>query len=276
MRLLLDAGDGVSAGLLAKARKIDTVAVTHPDRDHLTGLFQLLQLNARAGLPRIAYPKDSGSFPAIEQFCQAFDPHVNAATWLPVAPGVDVPMSGGLALRVVPSSHIDRPGQVKSVGYQVVRRVRMLKPEYHGRTQPEMATLSAELGPDSLTEIHEQIELSYSGDTGVGSPEPWLGSRLLIHESTFLRHEDAGEREDRNQHSVLPDVVRMANDAQIRGLILSHFSSRYRPDEVLEAVRAECEATSPLFPVYVIPPGAIVRDLLAQSPVWPGRIDKRS
>jgi ribonuclease BN (tRNA processing enzyme) len=57
LRLLLDAGDGVSAALLQKSRKVDWVAVTHPDRDHIHGLFQLLQLNARDDKPQIHYPR---------------------------------------------------------------------------------------------------------------------------------------------------------------------------------------------------------------------------
>ena len=39
LNLLFDAGDGLTAGLLSKARKIKHVFVTHPDRDHINGLF---------------------------------------------------------------------------------------------------------------------------------------------------------------------------------------------------------------------------------------------
>ena len=56
--LLFDAGDGVAAGLLQKSRKIKHVFISHADRDHLTGLMQLNQLNSRAGFPKIYYPKD--------------------------------------------------------------------------------------------------------------------------------------------------------------------------------------------------------------------------
>ena len=64
--LLLDAGDGVTSSLLQKARKIENVFISHADRDHLTGLLQLNQLNAREGFPKIFYPFNCGSFPAIE------------------------------------------------------------------------------------------------------------------------------------------------------------------------------------------------------------------
>jgi len=35
LNLLIDAGDGVSMGLLQKSRKVKHVFITHPDRDHL-------------------------------------------------------------------------------------------------------------------------------------------------------------------------------------------------------------------------------------------------
>ena len=37
--LLFDAGDGVSAHLLQKARKIKHAFISHADRDHISGLI---------------------------------------------------------------------------------------------------------------------------------------------------------------------------------------------------------------------------------------------
>lgn len=54
--LLFDAGDGVMAHLLQKSRKIKQVFISHADRDHLNGLPQFYQLNAREGFPKIYYP----------------------------------------------------------------------------------------------------------------------------------------------------------------------------------------------------------------------------
>ena len=74
--ILFDAGDGVSASLMGKGGKIKHIFISHADRDHITGLLQVHQLNARPGKPLIAYPKDSGSFPAMAGFMDKFDPHV--------------------------------------------------------------------------------------------------------------------------------------------------------------------------------------------------------
>ncbi len=76
--VLFDCGDGVASGLLQKARKIKHVFISHADRDHLAGLLQFNQLNARPGL-KIYFPKDCGSFPALAEFSKHFDPHTEGS-----------------------------------------------------------------------------------------------------------------------------------------------------------------------------------------------------
>src|ERR1700754_3773644 len=74
--VLFDAGDGIISALLQKSRKVDHVFISHADRDHLTGLLQFNQLNARPGFPVMHYPKDAGSFPVLEEFSKRFDQQV--------------------------------------------------------------------------------------------------------------------------------------------------------------------------------------------------------
>ncbi len=88
--ILFDAGDGVTSALLQKSRKINHVFISHADRDHLTGLLQLNQLNARDGFPIIHFPKNSGSFPALETFVKKFDAYANGSVWKPVAPAEEI------------------------------------------------------------------------------------------------------------------------------------------------------------------------------------------
>ena len=56
--------------------KINQVFISHADRDHLTGLLQFNQLNARPGFPVIHYPRDSGSFSSLAKFSRQFDQQV--------------------------------------------------------------------------------------------------------------------------------------------------------------------------------------------------------
>jgi ribonuclease Z len=270
-RLLLDAGDGVCAGLLQKTRKIHTVAVTHSDRDHLAGLHQILQLNARDGLPRILYPADCSSFPSLAAFCERFDPHTEGKPrWTALRPGDVVNLVQDYKLKTATSFYFTgAAGKTKSVSYFVVRETRKLKPEYVGFPQAELDRLRQQLGVEQLTQVTEEPVLAYSGDTIVGSPDTWRGYKILIHEATHLSHAEAGDqRGRRNQHSVLPDVLRMAQQAGPKVLILTHFSPRYRVAEVLDAVQQQCRSLGVGFPVHVVPPGEIVRDVLNTEPVW--------
>jgi len=270
--LLFDAGDGVCAGLLQKSRKVRSVAVTHPDRDHVTGILQLQQLNAQNGVPEIFYPADSGSFPALAEFCRNFDPgRGDQITWSPVRPGDDRQLTGDFRLKVIANDHFnDKPGQVKSVSYLVTRQTRKIKAEFVRLAETEIAELSRKHGSDYLTKAVEERVLGYSGDTNVSNASLWSGCRILIHEATFLKEADAGNRAGRHSHSYLDEVLRMASEAKPQQLILNHFSSRYTPEEIVVAIRREASARQLPFSVFAILPGEIARDILAMPPVWPG------
>jgi ribonuclease Z len=68
------------------------------------------------------------------------------------------------------------------------------------------------------------------------------GADLLIHESTFA-HEDADMAFDR-LHSTCTMAAQVALSAQVKQLILTHFSPRYAPgnpivlEDLLEAARS--------------------------------------
>ena len=187
-RLLLDAGDGVCAGLLGKSRKIDWVAITHADRDHLTGLLQLQQLNAHNGKPQIFYPRDASSFPNFAEFCRRFDPRSGTQiTWTPIEPWQSYPLSNSLKIEALPNNHILSDESVRSVSYRVLREKQKLKEQYRGLTQAEIKALALREDSDPLMETHTDILLSYAGDIGRTTPDQWRGSQILIHEATFLK-----------------------------------------------------------------------------------------
>jgi ribonuclease Z len=274
LRLLFDAGDGVSAHLLGKSRKAQRVALTHADRDHITGLLQLQQLNARPhNRLEVLYPADSRGIGLLAEFCRQLDPWSGPyVDWTPVRPEQDVLLENDLRLRVMRNTHVPSPpGVVKSVSYFLVRHVRKLSPEFRGLAGEEIARLRSERGEEALTFVEERGVLAYAGDTGVTEPDPWRGCTTLVHEATFLRVEDMESGKERDQqHSALPDVLRMVRDASPETLILNHFSSRYSEEEIFEAVRTEARALRLPFPVYVVPPGKFVHDILAAQPVWSG------
>ncbi len=202
--LLFDAGDGLSAGLLQKSRKIKHAFISHADRDHLTGLVQFNQLNARAdGYPKIYYPADSGSFPALKDFLNKFDPHVTNTTWTPISAQEEIPLKGDLYIRSIRNGHILTDENIhKSLSYQLIQKKRKIKPEFKEMSGNEIAKIAKEKGQSFITtELVENI-LGYSGDSPIEDYSRWDNTKILIHEATFLKKE-AGLDESFHKHSLL-------------------------------------------------------------------------
>jgi len=268
--LLFDAGDGLMAGLLQKSRKIKHVFISHADRDHLMGLFQFNQLNAReGGFPIIHYPKDSGSFPAIASFVQKFDPHVPSATWLPLSEGQLIEIKSNVFVEAIKNGHIiANPALTKSLSFHVYEKRRKLKPAFKSASGEEVRQAIAKHGQDYVTDSIQSPIISYSGDTPLESDGRWQNSRILIHEATFLyKNSDDGTESSRNKHSTLEEVIEMVADTQVEKLILSHFSSRYSKEQIDVAILELCQKYKLKIPVYRVLPGEIARDILNQEPI---------
>lgn len=265
--LLLDAGDGLSAGLLQKSRKIKQVLLSHADRDHIMGLFQFNQLNAREDYPRIYYPADSGSFPAMESFSKQFDAQVGGTTWLPVHAGQEILIKDQLFARAIRNGHLPvAPGKSKSLSYQLFEVRQKLKAEFQGLDQEALKMLSQQYGKGYLTERVEVPVLGYSGDSPVEDYTRWDGFPILIHEATFLESRD-DISQDKSKHSWLEEVLKMVAEINVRCLILTHFSSRYAQAEIDEAILRLCKKHKITIPVYRVLPGEIARDILSGEPI---------
>ena len=267
LRLLLDAGDGVAAALGGKGRKAKVVALSHSDRDHVTGLLQLQQLHARHNGLRVLYPADSRGIPLLADFCRRFDPWAGPyVNWERVSPEERVGLDADLSLIPVRNTHVPGNG-VRSLGYKVVRMVRKLKPEYAGTPGAALATMDRE----RTTERVERPLLAFSGDTGPMDADVWAGQPVLIHEATFLRQADVERGPERTQlHSCLDEVLDLARAARPGRLVLTHLSPRYGEEEAQDAVRLAAREMRLDFPVWLVPPGRVVADVFAETAVWDG------
>lgn len=266
--LLFDAGDGVSATLLGKSGKIKQVFISHADRDHLTGLLQFNQLNARGGRPVIHYPKSSGSFPAIKDFTGKFDPHVKAAKWVPIAEDECIKIKDRIYVTSIKNGHIVvEDDQVKSLSFKVLSRTQKLKEEYKTSTPEEIKNLSIKYGRDFITNTEEACILGYSGDTPVEDLTRWDNCKTLIHEATFLNHED-GKKNHANKHSNLEEVLEMVSEINVGQLILGHFSSRYSPEQIDSSIKKIAKELKIQIPIYRVLPGQSVFDILGGEPTF--------
>ncbi|MFT3824015.1 MAG: MBL fold metallo-hydrolase [Chitinophagaceae bacterium] len=267
--LLFDAGEGLTSALLQKSRKVTHVFISHADRDHLTGLLQFNQLNARPGFPVIHFPKDSGSFTAIETFSKKFDPHVSGTVWQPLDDGAIITVKDSIEVQAVRNSHVPAQKEtIKSLSYKVLQVKSKLKKEFTTLSPNEIRTLSLEKGKDFTTEKISTNILSYSGDTPVEGYATWDQSKILIHEATFLGgDEGTAVKTHGNKHSTLEEVMKMVSEIKIEVLILGHFSSRYAPEQIDNRIKELHKKYNLKIPVFRILPGATVFNILQTPPL---------
>ncbi|TWF45285.1 RNAse Z [Chitinophaga polysaccharea] len=267
--ILMDAGDGLTAALLQKSRKINYVFISHADRDHLTGLLQLNQLNARQGFPVICYPRDSKSFPAMEEFSKRFDPHISGTQWRAVAPGEEIWVKDDLVVIPIRNEHVTTdPQTIRSLSYKVMQVKQKVRPELAALPAAELKQIILNRGKENTTMEVRNCLLGYSGDTPVTDLHRWDQSGILIHEATFLASEgDVKTVPHKNKHSKLEEVMEMVSGIQVQQLVLGHFSSRYDAALIDRSIRDLCDKYRINIPVYRLLPGVTVRDILSGKPV---------
>lgn len=262
---LFDCGDGVSAGLLQKGRKVKHIFISHADRDHLAGLLQFNQLNARPKLS-VYFPRDCGSFPVLAEFSARFDSQVGGTRWVPIGPGDEVWLRCDLVVRAVENRHVATVGgEVKSLSYFVEAVSKKLRPEFLGKSGREISRLRKELGEDAVLYESRKKKLVYSGDTPIETDGRYDDAEVLIHEATFLSFDGIDPTDSpRLRHSSLDQVMQMVADSGVETLVLGHFSSRYDEPEIVRAVQIARERYQVKIPIKLVLPGKIARDVLVE------------
>lgn len=273
-RVLFDAGDGVTALLDSRIHKIRLAAITHTHRDHCAGLMQLLNLRGGAGDFVTVYPEASGAGRALASFLTNFDSRsTGKVQWQPIQPGESLAIEPprhflrAFATDHYPSTNPPRP---RSLGYQIVRTVDKVKPEFRDLPQAELDAIRFQHGKEFMVRTLEDVLLSITGDTMPIDPAAFAGSRVLIHECTFLDIREREEMADRGHpHTCLEEVLDIARGAQVGLLGLYHLSRRYEDGFVLAKVRERCAEMKIACPVSVALPGRLYDDLFAHT-VWQG------
>jgi len=211
-----------------------TVCLTHGHLDHAAGLAHHASRRRLTGLPpaRVFAPDeavpDLEAWLAISQRLENVD---YGAHVTPAVPGESVMLRNDLELRFLPGRH-----RVPTVGYLFSEIRHKLAEEFQGLEGPEIAALRQ--SGREVTRREEIPLLAYPGDCGPevfdAAPELFR-ARVLLIECSFVAPEDR-ERAREYAHIHLDDIADRASLFENEAIVLTHFSLRYRPEEILEAL----------------------------------------
>ena len=212
-----------------------TVCLTHGHLDHAAGLAHHASRRLLDGLPpaRVFVPEEaSADFEGWLAFAQRLEKvdyglHVTAAR-----PGATFRLRNDLEMKILPGRH-----RVPTVGYLFSEVKHKLKEKYASLSGGEIAALrtrGVEVAERQVIPL-----LAYPGDCGQGvfdaAPE-LFAARVLLIECSFLLPEDR-DRARAYEHLHLEDFRDRAGLFQNEAIVLTHFSQRYRPAEIREALR---------------------------------------
>lgn len=239
--IMFDPGEGTQRQMLragVAAHDLHRICVTHFHGDHSLGLAGVIQ---RINLDRVPHPV-TAHYPASGQ--HFFDRLRYATAYRETVSLTEAPVSADGPLATAPSYTLDAmklSHPVESYGYRVVepdgRRMLPGLLAERGITGPDVGRIQQEgsLGGvtlDEVSEVRRGQRFAFVMDTRLCDGVHALaeGCDMLVIESTFL-DEDEQLATDHG-HLTAGQAARVAVDAGVRHLVLTHFSQRY-PDPSL-------------------------------------------
>ncbi|MFF5309677.1 ribonuclease Z [Streptomyces massasporeus] len=234
--ILFDPGEGTQRQMLragVAAHDLNRICVTHFHGDHSLGLAGVIQ---RINLDRVPheitahYPRSGQRFFDRLRYATAYRETVGI-TEAPVSADGPLARTGGYTLQARKLSH-----PVESYGYRIVepdgRRMLPERLAAHGVKGPDVGRIQREgsLGGVSLedvSEVRRGQRFAFVMDTRLCDGVYALaeGCDLLVIESTFLDEDE--ELAVEHGHLTAGQAARVARDAGVRHLVLTHFSQRY-------------------------------------------------
>ncbi len=246
--ILFDPGEGTQRQLLragVAAHDLHRICVTHFHGDHSLGLAGVIQ---RINLDRVPHPV-TAHYPASGQ--RFFDRLRYATAYRETVSLTEAPVAADGPLATGPSYTLDAvrlSHPVESYGYRLVepdgRRMLPRLLAERGIQGPDVGRLQRQgsLGGVTLEEVSEARRgqrFAFVMDTRLCDGVHALaeGCDMLVIESTFL-DEDVRLATDHG-HLTAGQAARVALDAGVRHLVLTHFSQRYPdPDVYAQQARA--------------------------------------
>ena len=238
--VLLDCGEGTQHQLLrapVRSGAIDAICITHLHGDHVYGIPGLLATLSMNGRRR---PLDLVGPPGLAEYVEAVlrTSHHHPDFEVRVS---EPPFRGdGFRIESAPLEH-----SIPAIGFCIIEDDRP------GRFDPEKAlALGIPRGPEwaALVKANDPRvcgpakrgrRIAYCTDTRpcASAVELARDADVLVHESTY--GDEMREEADARLHSTAAGAARIAAEANVGRLILTHFSTRYRDvTPLIEQARA--------------------------------------
>lgn len=237
LRVVLDAGLPIRS-----FASTDDIFLSHSHPDHASGLTSLLGIRHLIGKgpARVFAPVEIADLLrdwvalSVRLYHAGFTAQI-----IPVEADQTFALRNDLFVRPFRTHH-----RGPSLGYQFIRRVQKLRPEFRDVSPQEIARRRQE-GDPALFETFDHLELAYVTDTlsHVLDTAPFvLRSRVLILESTFVDERRSIEDAHERAHIHLDELIAREEHFQNEAIVLMHFSQAYSPGQVHEAVQARLPA----------------------------------
>lgn len=239
--ILFDPGEGTQRQMVragVAAHDINRICVTHFHGDHSLGLAGVVQ---RINLDRVPHPV-TAHYPASGQ--RFFERLRYATAYRETVSLAEEPVAGegGVLARTaaytLEARRLSHP--VESYGYRLIepdgRRMLPERLAAHGIRGPEIGRLQREgtleregrtVTLEEVSEVRRGQRFAFVMDTRLceGAQDLAQGCDLLVIESTFLDEDEPLAVE--YGHLTAGQAARLAAEAGVRHLVLTHFSQRY-------------------------------------------------
>ncbi|MBU1699036.1 MAG: MBL fold metallo-hydrolase [Candidatus Eisenbacteria bacterium] len=239
-RLLLDSGEGVIHHLKKRIFGIQKIFITHGHEDHIAGLPSMVNLRNLSNGPReaplaIYYPKGD---PWIAYLIDYLDKKQKdqlryKLSWFPIEAGAEIPLEFTRRQVRVSAFKVEHAPDRTCLGYRIEEQRRRLRAAHDGLEPMEIKRLIADIGREKVLEDFWHPLLVYTGDTmPLPDTHDCVGAEILMIDSTFLDRigmEGSG-------HSCIEANMELAVQANVKHLILTHLSGRYKETELLASI----------------------------------------
>jgi ribonuclease Z len=218
----------------------DRIFLSHGHVDHSGGLAGLLGVRGMMQKPapaQLFMPEeiatDVEAVLAATTRMQRYPLTVRA---MPMRPGSEESLGNNLWVRAFRTHH-----PVPSLGYQFLRKVQKLKPEFMGLPGTEIAARKSR--GEALFDMAEHLEVAYATDTlirVIDTNPSMLTSRVLIMECSFYDERKSVADSRAGCHVHLDELREVCERFENEHVVLMHTSQIYKPREVRDILVRRC------------------------------------